>query len=247
MIVRLLVILLAAASLTACASQRDRLARIGAPPELSPVDDPSALNDRQPVLMPMPEPTRVQRSPNSLWADGSRAFFGDPRASRVGDILTVRIEISDRASVSNSSSRSTASDTDVDINALLGLENIPGPLLPGGFDPSNPIDLGSSTSMSGEGDIDRAESIELTVAAVVTQILPNGNFVVAGRQEVRVNHELRQLSVTGVVRPQDISSDNTIQHTQIAEARIAYGGQGILSDAQRPPVAQRVVPVLWPF
>ncbi len=244
---RLSVCLLAAAALSGCAAQRDALSRLGAPPELTPMQNPTALYAEQPVMMPMPEPREVHRAANSLWADGSRTFFGDQRARRIGDIVTVEVSISDRASLSNSTSRSSSSSTDVDLNAVLGLENIPGALLPGGFDPSNPLDVSSATGMSGDGDIDRAETIQLTLAAVVTEILPNGNLVIAGRQEVRINHEMRQLTVTGIVRPEDVTADNRVRQTDIAEARITYGGRGALSDVQRPPFAQRAVPVLWPF
>lgn len=248
--IRLIAIILAATLAASCAAQRERLSRVGQPPELRSVSDPSDLAaGRAPVVMPMPAPREVRRNANSLWADGSRTFFGDPRARSVGDILTVEISIEDSASLSNSTSRTRSSSDDSAVNALLGLEGLPGQLLPGSvnFDPTNAINTDSSSSMSGEGDIARSESIALTVAAVIVDVMPNGNFVIAGRQEVRINHELRELSVTGVARPEDITSANTIRHTQIAEARISYGGRGTISDVQAPRPGQEVYEVLWPF
>jgi flagellar L-ring protein precursor FlgH len=89
--------------------------------------------------------------------------------------------------------------------------------------------------------------VTLRVAATVAQVLPNGNLVVTGRQQVRVNSELRDLSVGGVIRPQDIASDNTVRHDRLAEARIAYGGRGTISDVQRPRLGQELLDIILPF
>lgn len=248
---RRLLLLALALALSACASQREALSRIGQPPPLSPVEDPRALYGRQPVLMPMPaadpSPEADPRQTGSLWQAGANSFFRDPRARRVGDILTVEIQISDQAKVSNSTSRSRATAEDADLTALLGLEQAVGRLLPGEYDPAAAASLGSTSSLNGKGAVDRSESVRLTVAAVVTEVLPNGNLVIAGRQEVRVNSELRELLVTGVARPEDVAADNTIQHTQIAEARISYGGRGVLSDVQKPRWGQEAYEILFPF
>lgn len=233
----------------ACSSPRDRLADVGQPPTLAPVQDPRAIYGYQPVIMPSP-PIQVAHpeTGNSLWRSNARSFFNDPRASAIGDILTVQIDITDQAKVSNTTNRSRSATEDADINAFLGLENsLLGAVLPGGFDPSAAIDLASSSNTTGTGSVDRSEAIKLTVAAIITQVLPNGNFVIAGRQEVRINSEVRELLVTGVVRPVDITSDNEISHAKIAEARISYGGRGVISDVQGPRYGQEMIGVLTPF
>lgn len=239
---------LAAAALSAC-STVDRLDNIGRAPDLSPVNRP-ALYTREgaQVTMPMPRQETPVYNANSLWAAGARSFFKDQRATKVGDIVTVRIDISDKAKVSNQTSRSRKADEDANISNLLGLENsVAGQLLPGGYSPSAALNLGSNTSTSGTGAVDRSEQIALTVAAVVTQVLPNGNLAIEGRQEVRINFEVRDLTVSGVVRPEDVSATNEIKHTQLAEARISYGGRGQITDMQQPRLGQQVVDILFPF
>ncbi len=222
--------------------------RAAAPPQVGGVYDPSPLAGADARGMPQPVLAIVpEAAPNSLWRPNARAFFDDQRAQGVGDILTVNIQITDRAEVSNSSSRTRSGETQLGVNALFGLEALPGEILPGGFDPGNLIDAEGSTSSNGQGQINREEEIELTVAAVIVDVLPNGNLIIAGRQQVLVNAELRELTVTGVIRPQDISANNTIRHDQIAEARIAYGGRGQVSAVQRPPLGQRVADALSPW
>lgn len=233
----------------ACAGTRERLSEVGKPPELAPVDDPAALHGRQPVLWPIATDAAPRpQTANSLWQTGARTFFGDPRASRIGDIVTITINIDDQASLSNSTSRDREASESRTVNSFFGLNNaFLGGLLPGGADETNLVDFQSNSEFAGDGAIDRSESLALTMAAVVTQVLPNGNLVVAGRQEVRVNHELRELTVTGVVRPMDISATNTVAHDKIAEARISYGGRGTVSNVQRPPAGQQVLEILFPF
>ncbi len=196
------------------------------------------------------QPTSRETGPasaNSLWRNGARAFFIDQRASRIGDILTVQIEIDDSADVSNATDRSRNSTTTGQIGGLFGLESTIGRLLPPGFDKEPGLNYGGTTTGSGSGSVKRQEKISLTVAALVSQVLPNGNMIIQGRQEVRTNGEVRELTVAGIVRPEDITSANTIKHTQIAEARISYGGRGDISRMQKTPAGQALVETFSPF
>ncbi|MEQ8327001.1 MAG: flagellar basal body L-ring protein FlgH [Parvibaculum sp.] len=238
---RLVSIALVAAALAGC-NAVDRVSNIGKAPDFAPISTPPTT-----VTMPMPEPEHIVYQPNSLWRSGSRAFFRDQRAARVGDILTVLIDITDSAKVNNSTKRTRANAEDAGLDNLFGYETYLGKVFPNGVDNQNLVGMDSSSSSAGAGSVDRKESIELTVAAVVSQVLPNGNLVIAGRQQVRVNYEVRDLEVTGIVRPEDISNTNTIAHTQIAEARISYGGEGQISDVQQPRYGQQLFDIVMPF
>jgi flagellar L-ring protein FlgH len=240
----LIIVALAALPLCACSTVKD----VVRGPEMTPVGYPSALVPRdQMVLISNNEPATPPASANSLWRAGARAFFIDQRARRVGDILTVQIDIDDSAKTQNSTAANRASDMSAGVPHLLGLESSLGKILPGGFDPANALQTTSKSSNAGSGSVSRSEKISLTIAAVVSAVLPNGNLVIQGTQEVRTNAELRQLTVSGIVRPEDISSSNTIKHTQIAEARISYGGRGDISNVQRTPAAQALVQKFSPF
>ena len=241
-----LAVALMGASLAAC-SAADRLANVGKPPPLNPIENPTSQPGYKPVTMPMPAPEQVVYQPNSLWRSGSRAFFKDQRASRIGDILTVNIDITDRARVNNSTTRTRSNSEDANVSALLGYESALGKILPEAVDPDNLAEFGSDSASQGTGTVNRREEVTLTVAAVVSQVLPNGNLVIEGRQEVRVNFEVRELLIAGVVRPEDISATNPIQHTQIAEARVSYGGRGQLTDVQQPRYGQQVYDIIMPF
>ncbi|HEX3483529.1 MAG TPA: flagellar basal body L-ring protein FlgH [Micropepsaceae bacterium] len=236
-----------ASLLCACASTVDKIEQIGQPPALHPIAVPQGVVSGAPVSLPQPAPDYQAPQANSLWQTGSRSFFRDPRAAKVGDLLTVQIAIGDQAKIANTTSRSTKAAEDSSAPNLLGLESRLKGVLPKSVDPSKLITLGSDSSNTGTGSVDRSENINLTVAAVVTQVLPNGNLVIQGQQEVRVNNEVRELSVSGVVRPEDISNANTISHTQIAEARISYGGRGQITDVQQPRYGQQFFDIVWPF
>lgn len=220
-----------------------RFKDIGREPALSAIDNPTAKPGYRPVQMPMPQPQPVHFNSNSLWRTGARGFFKDQRAARIGDILTVRVQIDDKAELSNETTRSRANSEKMGVPKLFGLET----KLPAVTDPSALVDAGSTASSSGSGSVDREEELETNVAAVVTQVLPNGNMVIEGRQEVRVNFEVRELIVAGIVRPEDIQSDNIIDSKKIAEARIAYGGRGQISDVQQPRYGQQVMDIVLPF
>jgi len=245
--IRTSLLLSTALALGACASTLDRIENIGQPPPLSPIAVPPNVAAGGPVYLPQPAYEAQPQKPNSLWRAGSRSFFRDPRAQKAGDILTVSIDIGDQAKIANTTTRSTSAKENAGAPNFLGFESrLPG-ILPNAVDPSNLVNLNSNSATSGTGSVDRSEEINLTVAAVVTQVLPNGNLVIQGQQEVRVNSEVRELLVSGVVRPEDIASNNTIRHTQIAEARISYGGRGQLTDVQQPRYGQQFFDIIWPF
>ncbi|TGD61889.1 flagellar basal body L-ring protein FlgH [Tabrizicola sp. WMC-M-20] len=212
---------------------------------------PETLNVRVP--MPEPEPIRLKQRADaaSLWESGSRGFFGDQRAARVGDILTVEIMIKDEAELQNESRRSRSSGTEVDRPTFLGYGSKLDKILPGISEddlPDGPIiDLTSESSARGQGRISRNETIRLKVAALIVQRLANGNLVIAGRQEVKVNNELRELRVAGIIRPVDIEMNNTIPYQKIAEARISYGGRGQLSQVQQPRYGTDFLDVVLPY
>ncbi|MFC7612057.1 flagellar basal body L-ring protein FlgH [Teichococcus aestuarii] len=180
---------------------------------------------------------------NSLWRPGSRTFLRDQRAAQVGDLVTLLVQIQDRARLENSTERSRTNSEDLGLPRLFGYQT----RLPGAAAGGNLLTAESGSVSRGEGSIDRTESVTLRVAATVVQMLPNGNLVVAGRQQVRVNHELRELQVSGIARPQDIGSDNTVRHDRLAEARIAYGGRGTVSDVQTPRYGQQFLDIVLPF
>ena len=224
-----------------------RLSNVGTEPPLTHIQNPVQRPDYRRVSMPMPNPAPIERHRNSLWRAGARAFFKDQRAGRVGDILTVMISIDDKAEISNKSTRSRDNSESAAANALLGYQASLAKVLPEAVNASNLLDIQSDRSNTGEGSVNRDETIELKVAAVVTQQLPNGNLVLHGRQEVRVNFEVRELQIAGVIRPEDITSENAISYEKIAEARISYGGRGQISDVQQPPYGYQLIDVLFPF
>lgn len=236
--------------LSAC-SAADRLKNVGNTPALSAIENPKSQPGYRPVQMPMPTSAApASYSPNSLWQTGSRAFFKDQRANKVGDILTVEVKITDKAKIDNSTKRSRTNSDDVSLAGGIG-SKLFNDILPSNItnnmDPSSLAKASSDSNTSGSGEIDRSESINTKVAAVVLQVLPNGNLVIEGRQEVRVNFEVRELLVAGIVRPEDISANNTIASDKIAEARIAYGGRGHISDVQQARYGQQVLDIILPF
>jgi flagellar L-ring protein precursor FlgH len=236
--------LLTIVSIAGGCSGIDRLSQIGEQPRLSSIDNPTAAPGYKPVQMPMPKPESVSYNANSLWRNGSRSFFKDQRAHQIGDLLTVTVNITDQANFANETQRSRTGTEDSGITAFLGSNLLTGKTtaLPGRF-----LTADSNSATDGKGSIQRQETLQTNVAAVVTQLLPNGNLVVEGRQEIRVNYEKRELIVAGIVRPEDIQSDNTIDSSKIAQARIAYGGHGEISDLQQPRYGSQVMDVLLPF
>ncbi len=207
------------------------------------------------ISIPMPEsapfvhPKRAEAS--GLWSTSTRSFFGDNRAQQVGDILTVIIDIEDEADLSNETARSRTATQTASSPTFFGYGGMIDKILPGVDEDDLPdgdiVDLGSTSGASGEGTISREETISLRVAATIIETLPNENFVIAGRQEVKVNNELRELRIAGVVRPVDISLRNTISYDKIAEARVAYGGRGQISAVQQPRYGQDALEIILPY
>lgn len=234
------------AALAAGCGTADQLAQVGKQPALNAIQDPTTTPGYRPVQMPMPEPQQAHYNPNSLWQSGSRAFFKDQRASQVGDILTVVVTIDDEAQFDNSTERSRTESSGAGVGGAVGtaIDTI---FMPAGMAASDLGSVNSNSSFQGEGKVDREENLQTTIAAVVTQVLPNGNLVIEGRQEVRVNFEIRELIVAGIVRPEDITANNRIASEQIAEARIGYGGRGQITTVQQPRVGNQVMDILLPF
>lgn len=216
-------------------------------PKLSPMGAYPTQPGALPVAQSQPLPPPAPASANSLWRTGARAFFHDQRASKIGDILTVLINIRDNANVQNQTATSRDSSTDTGVSKFFGLESKLDSILPGTPDPAHLITSGSKSSLAGAGSVNRSEAVSLTIAAVVAGVLPNGNLVIQGNQEVLINQELRQLTVSGVVRPEDITAANTVRHTQIAEARVSYGGRGAISRVQKVPAGQALIERFTPF
>jgi flagellar L-ring protein precursor FlgH len=237
--------LIALSCATSGCSAISRLSQIGEQPKLTSIDNPTAQPGYKPVSMPMPKPETVSYSPNSLWRNGSRSFFKDQRAHQIGDILTVTVNITDQANFANETQRDRTTSEDSGITNFIGAGTLgtqAQKVLPGRL-----LTADGTSQYDGKGSIQRQESLQTNVAAVVTQVLPNGNLVVEGKQEIRVNFEMRELIVAGIVRPEDIQSDNTIDSSKIAEARISYGGRGQITDIQQPRYGQQVMDVLLPF
>lgn len=228
-------------------SAMDRVSNIGKAPEMAKITNPTTEEGYQPVSLPMPTPQNVARQKNSLWQADRVTFFKDQRAANVGDIITVLINIEDEAAIDNATERTRSSNEDASIDTLLGYEQSLDRILPQAIDPANPAGFGADSSHSGSGSIGREEEITVRMAGLVTQMLPNGNMVIHGRQEVLVNFEKRILQIDGVIRPEDITVENTISYDQIAEARIVYGGEGQITDVQQPRYGQQLYDIIFPF
>lgn len=226
----------------------DQLSRVGEEPKLTAIANPTAQPGYTPVNMPMPEVVPASYQPNSLFSTDARGFFKDQRAHKVGDILTVLVTIDDSAKISNATTRQRTSANDANVGTTLGsLFNSKVPAVGVDVSPSGGITTGSTMTDGGNGSVNRNEKLQTSVAVVVTQTLPNGNLVIEGHQEVRVNYEVRDLIIQGIVRPEDIQSDNTIELEKIAEARISYGGRGQITDVQQPRYGQQIADAILPF
>lgn len=239
-------IALASIALSGC-NAFSRLSQVGETPPLTTIQDPKTQPGYQPVSLPMPTPIVGERQPNSLWKAGSRAFFKDQRAAQVGDILTVLVSFDDKAQFNNETQIQRTTNEQDTLPSVFGLQSVAAKALPKSFNPASAVNITGATNNDGKAEINRQEQVSLEVAALVTQVLPNGNLVIQGHQEIRVNYEVRDLQITGVLRPQDISSVNTVPLDKLAEARVSYGGRGQLTNDQQPRYGEQVLDTLAPF
>lgn len=236
-----------------------RLENVGQEPKFTPagqmiVDTPPVTPERIALATPTQSSLARRVGPQnynnnihtaSLWRSGPTSLFGDRRAQGRGDILTVVIEIDDEASIKNATERNRDATEDMAIDALFGIPKLVDNLTGVNLNPAAAVT--SSSGSSGDGSVKRNEEITLRIAATVTDVLPNGQFVIAGNQEVRVNFELRDLKVHGVIRPEDISRRNEITYDKIADARISYGGRGQITDVQQPRYGQQIADIILPY
>ncbi len=183
-------------------------------------------------------------SANSIWRNDSRSFL---KPYLVGDLLSVVVQIADQAKLDNKTQKSRSDSSNVGMPSMLGLETVVDNVLPGSSSASNIVSMKGNSSDSGSGKVDRKETIQTTIAVTVIRILPSGNLVVKGSQEVRVNFDVREVTIEGIVRPEDITMDNKVKLEQIAEARVSYGGRGQIFEYQQPPYAKQVLDVITPF
>ncbi len=228
----------------------ERLNDVGRAPAFTPMDAgmTAGISPQRAAMAAQPPAVRREfYEQGSLWQSGPTSLFGDRRAARRGDILTVIIDIDDEAQLQNTTSRTRSSGENLAIAELLGIphlieSNIVGD---GNLDPA--LGITSSSTTDGTGTVRRNETVMLRIAATVVEVLPNGHLVVRGTQEVRVNYELRDLQVAGIIRPEDISRQNTISYDKMAGARILYGGRGQINDVQQPRYGQQIIEILAPF
>lgn len=247
--------LLAACAMIVCAGGCSHLAKvqnIAKGPQITAPGDsknplPAASEQRIALAQTPARPMSVEANDGSLWRDGPTSLFGDRRARTQGDIVTVVIEIDDRAELQNQTTRSRNAQEGLEVPNFLGIPQLAAKILPDGASLDTAVDASSNSTTSGQGQIRRQDKITLQVAATVVQVLPNGHLVITGSQEVRVNQELRDLQVAGIIRPEDVSRRNTITYEKIADARILYGGRGTLSNVQDARYGQRIFNVLSPF
>jgi flagellar L-ring protein precursor FlgH len=238
-------ILITASLLLQGCTTLQRLSEVGSPPRMTQPSDPTKESGWRPVSLPMPRQEQAPSTSNSLWRPGSHAFFSDPRAAQVGDIITVIVNTTDNAVLNNGTTATRTGAQAVGVSALYGL--VKASSANGSSASANAVNANTAGSNVGVANITRNEAIQLRVAAVITQVLPNGNLALVGRQEMRVNSELRELALSGVIRPQDIMSDNTVLHDRMAEARISYGGRGQLTDVQTARWGQQIIDIVSPF
>lgn len=237
------ILLISAMALTACA----RGDHIGKAPGFTPTNGGPEQQAMYYASQPLSLGAVTESDGSSLWTGHRASLFGDRRAVSPGDILTVVIEVDDEAEISNSSQRARSGSEQLGIPNLFGLPQRLDEALPDGASSAEAVGLNSASRSTGSGSVRRNEKLTLRVAATVVEALPNGVLFLSGTQEIRVNFEMRELLVTGYVRPEDISRQNEITYDKMAAARISYGGRGQISDMQQPRLGQQVLDAVLPF
>ncbi|MEM9169260.1 MAG: flagellar basal body L-ring protein FlgH [Pseudomonadota bacterium] len=241
--------LAAGAALCGCASRVDPF---GDGPSMTPPGaprgtGPPAAPGRGAFARAQSAPVSDTIAAGSLWRSGPTSLFGDRRARGLGDIVTVVVEFQEEAQIDNRTNRQHQASEELSVPGLFGVPTLASRVLPGGASLDPAVDAQSTSTTNGVGTIQRQDRLALRVAATVVDVLPNGHLVIAGSQEVRVNNELRDLQVGGIIRLEDISRQNTITYEKIADARVLYGGRGTLSNIQQPRYGQRALDALLPF
>jgi len=230
-----------------CLAACGDLSQVGKAPDFSPLEGSYQHHSLYSTPMPDTADPDAPTDASSLWTGQTTSLLGDRRAAGRGDILTVVIEIDDKAEISNSTDRSRSSGRSMGIPQMFGIPQRLDESLPEGASMAEAVKTDGRSTFQGDGSVSRKEKLTLRVAATVVEELPNGVLRVEGQQEVRVNNELRELIVTGYVRPNDISRQNEITYDKIAGARISYGGRGQITDMQEPPYGQQVADIVLPF
>ena len=245
-----LTILMSLFLLMSCQDTVDKLKRVGKAPQFENIELPTIEEDEEEIERreaKLKAQNAHMRRTNSLWQPGSTQFFRDSRAWKVGDIIRVVVEIKDNASLNNSTQQNRSGKDALGVPNLFGQEKAIQANLSTTANLGSLVSTSSSRNHSGSGNISRKEDVKTQIAATVTKVLPSGNLVIQGHQEIRVNYELREIKVAGIIRPKDIDSDNSIKTDQMAEARISYGGRGVVSDVQQPRAGSQVIDIISPF
>lgn len=240
----------------------EQLSTLGEPPNMTRIQDPTANPGFVPVTMPLPPMQASARDSNSLWEPGSRAFFKDQRANRVGDIVTATVEVNQAESMKMTPNIKRENKGLLTVGSMMGLENVTNRVFHNSRDKNadgsakhnhlaNPngslINFDSKPELKGQAEYKVDDNIQFKIACYVVQMLPNGNMVIQGRQEIRLVNELREITIMGIVRREDITASNTVHSNKIAEMRISYGGRGDLSDMQSFPIGQQFLNKVMPF
>ena len=244
-------VLLAATALGACGNI-ERLGEVGSPPRMSQIGEVRKPAEVAAIRYPTADMPPQIGTPNSIWRQGSKSFFKDQRASRVGDIVTVAINLSDSADFSTENARTRADSSNLDLGALFGyrsqlLKRLPSDGPSGLLNSSEVFGLSGKGSFAGTGAAKRSESVKMNLAAVIIDVLPNGNLVIRGYQQTRVSNETRYLTVSGVIRAQDITRTNTVAYDKIADANLSYVSSGEVSTATRSKVGTGILGRILPF
>lgn len=224
-----------------------RIDHIGKPPSFSSLTETGEHSAMLSPGLPLRVETDAPTEAASLWSGTRQSLLGDRRAIQKGDILTVVIEIDEEAEISNATDRSRSASEGLSVPNLYGIPQRINPKLPEGASLNEAVTINSNSASAGDGSVKRNEKLTLRVAATIVNVLPNGVLEISGSQELRVNFEMRELLVSGFVRPEDISRKNEITYDKIATARVSYGGRGQITDVQQPRLGQQVLDAVLPF